>query len=446
MTRFFAPVPLAPLIVFRIAFGALLCWEVWRWFALGWIEAFWSRPRFHFTYFGFGWVQPWSGDGLWIHCAVLMLLAVGVLVGAWYRFCAALFTLGFTYVFLLDQTQYLNHVYLMCLLSFLLIFVPAHRNLSVDAWRRPRRRAHTTPAWTLGVLRAQIGLVYFYAGLAKVNGDWLRGEPLRGWLAARADVPLIGAYFTESWVVWLFTCGSLCLDLLIAPALLWRRSRIAAACFAIGFHLLNWQLFGLGVFPWLMMAATVLFLPPEWLRFGGSDSAPSPVAPAARGRRMTFAILAIHLALQVLVPLRHYVYPGDVSWTEEGHRFAWHMMLREKTADVTLRALDPATGKSWRVEQWRYLTPLQRRKMSTRPDMIQQLARHVAATASVPNLRVYAIATAALNDHPRQWLVDPRVDLAAEPRALWPARWIVPLGASVPGHPIPPHGTPDDDR
>jgi hypothetical protein len=288
------------------------------------------------------------------------------------------------------------------------------------------------------LLRAQIGLVYFYAGLAKVNGDWLRGQPLHAWLAARTDV---AAFLGEPWVAWLFSYGSLALDLLMAPALLWRRTRVAALCLAIVFHLLNWQLFGLGVFPWLMIATTLLFLPPHWMRSRHDTPARSEVPT-----RLAVGLAGLYLATQALVPLRHYLYPGDVSWTEEGHRFAWHMMLREKHADVRLETFDPSTGRSGNAELWRYLSPLQARKMSTRPDMIQQLAHHVAATAKTRGLQVYAIATATLNDHPRQWLIDPRIDLAAEPRTLRPARWIVPLGATVPGAPVPEAPSPRDPR
>jgi hypothetical protein len=261
-----------------------------------------------------------------------------------------------------------------------------------------------------------------------VNGDWLRGEPLRSWLAARPHVPLIGPLLSAPWLAWLFTYGSLLLDLLLAPALFWRRTRAPAVCFAIGFHLLNWQLFGLSVFPWLMIAATLLFLAPDQPQQESRDRRLVP------RERVALGLLAVYVAVQLLVPLRHYLYPGNVSWTEEGHQFAWHMMLREKHGAVRLRAVDPDTGQSRDLELWRYLTPLQRRKMSIRPQLIQQLAHHVAAD----RLAVYALATATLNGHPRQWLIDPRIDLAAERRSLWPASWIVPLGTTVPGHPLPP--------
>lgn len=141
-----------------------------------------------------------------------------MLFGFWYRLSATLFFLGFTYVFLLEQARYLNHFYLISLISFLMIFVPAHRAFSIDALSGAR--SATAPAWALWLLRAQIGIPYFYGGLAKLNGDWLRGEPMRVWMASGTDFPLIGPWFTDERVVFLFAYGGLLIDLLVVPLLL----------------------------------------------------------------------------------------------------------------------------------------------------------------------------------------------------------------------------------
>ncbi|MDF2697959.1 MAG: Vitamin K-dependent gamma-carboxylase, partial [Labilithrix sp.] len=46
------------------------------------------------------------------------------------------------------------------------------------------------PAWVLWLVRFQIGLVYFYGGVGKLETDWLfRAMPLRIWLAANGDFP-----------------------------------------------------------------------------------------------------------------------------------------------------------------------------------------------------------------------------------------------------------------
>jgi hypothetical protein len=268
--RLFEPIDIAPLVFFRVVFGGIMLWEVYRYFSYGWIERYFIEPTFFFKYQGFGWVRPFAGDGMYIHFAALGVLAACILLGFCYRLAAALFFLGITYVFLLDQTNYLNHLYLICILSFILIFVPAHRALSLDAALRPRLRSSTAPAWTLWLLRFQIAVPYFFGAIAKFNADWLlAAQPMRMWLADRTDFPVIGRWFTEPWAAYFMSWGGFLFDLLFVPLLLWRRTRPFAFAFAAVFHLMNFQLFHIGVFTWLMLVASLIFLPPPATRFAG---------------------------------------------------------------------------------------------------------------------------------------------------------------------------------
>lgn len=417
-----APIDIAALVYFRIVFGAIMLWEVWRYFSHGWIARYYIHPTFHFTYDGFQWVQPWPGNGMYVHFYALGALAVCIMLGLWYRLSATLFFLGFTYVFLLEQARYLNHFYLISLLSLLMILIPAHRAFSIDAWRRPSLASQTAPSWALWLLRAQIGIAYIYGGLAKLNGDWLRGEPMRMWMARRTDFPLIGSFFTEEWMVYLFSYGGLLLDLFVVPLLLYRRTRVLAFAVAVVFHLLNAQLFRIGIFPWFMIGATLLFFPPHWPRFGGLwGTAPSPSEPAvathlSQAQRLTLWLLAVYLTVQLVLPLRHFLYPGNVSWSEEGHRFAWHMKLRSKRRKTRFFATDPVSQTTWEIKSRDYLTKWQRRKMSSRPGMILQLSHHLAQELREQGYDQIAIrvhATASLNGRAPQLLINPLVDLAA---------------------------------
>ena len=164
LRRLFEPVDIAALVYYRIAFGALMLWNVWFYYQRGFIAAFWIDPTFLFSFPAFAWVHPWPGDGMYHHFLALAVLAVLIAAGCFYRMSAALFCVGLTYVFLLDQANYRNHFYLLCLMSFLMVFVPAHRAFSVDAWRRPSLASATAPAWTLWILRAQMGAVYVFGG------------------------------------------------------------------------------------------------------------------------------------------------------------------------------------------------------------------------------------------------------------------------------------------
>ena len=453
--RLFAPVDIASLVLFRLGFGAIMLWEVWRYLADGRVSRYYIRPEFHFKYFGFEWVQAWGGNEMTWHFYGLGALAVCIMAGLFYRAAAALFFLGFTYVFLLDQARYLNHFYLVSLISFLIIFVPAHRAFSLDALMRPRLRSSTAPAWSLWMLRAQIGIVYFFGGVAKLSSDWLQGEPMRMWLADRTDFPLLGQYFTQEWMVYSFAYGGMLLDLFVVPLLLWKPTRWLAILLSTAFHLMNARLFDIGIFPWFMLCSTLLFLEPDFPRrtwgalkqmvtkssgwrpavdLGGARPAGS--GGWSVGQRTAATFLVMYFTVQVLMPLRHFVYPGDANWTEEGHRFAWHMKLRSKDGEVRYKVVQPSTGRFWDFDPEGYVDKKQLEEMSTRPDMIQQFAKYLAQAMKrkgYGDVQVHALATASLNGREEQQLIDPTADLAKEKRTLLPAAWIVPLSTPLKG-------------
>lgn len=442
--RLFRPVDISFLVFFRIAFAATMLWHVARYASSGAVEYYYVRPAFHFTYYGFDWVRPWPGAGMYVHFLLLGVFSLFLLLGLWYRVSAVLVWLGFTYTFLLEKALYQNHYYLTSLIAFLLIFLPAHRACSLDALRRPGLRSDFVPAWTLWLLRAQIAIPYFYGGLAKLNGDWLRGQPMRLGLAERAHFPVLGPLFAGDWidiewVVAFFAWGGALFDLLIVPALMWRRTRAAAFIVAVfGFHLMNAYLFQIGFFPWFMIAATTVFFEPDWARRLVSRPL-SPAAPAARTagwefsarrRRAILVCLGLYLAVQLTVPLRHYFYAGDVSWTEEGHRFAWHMMLRGKICGLTIYARDARTGRVGAVDPREYLNRRQLEKLGKEPDMVLQFCHSLARDLERRGFRgveLRVVDLVSLNGRKAQLFIDPTVDLAAQPRTWRHYSWVLPL-------------------
>ena len=208
---------------FRAIFGLLCLAVIVRYFAHGWIGPLYIEPDHHFAYAGFGWLQPWPGWGMHAHFAFLGLLSLGIAAGYHFRLCAALFCVGFTYVELLDRATYLNHHYLICLVSLLLAVLPLGRS--------------TATVWALWILRAQVGVVYIFAGVAKLNADWLlEALPLRIWLYQIGGLPVVGPLLQESWVAYAMSWGGALFDLAIVPALLCRATRIPAYCVLVAFH------------------------------------------------------------------------------------------------------------------------------------------------------------------------------------------------------------------
>lgn len=430
-----APIDPSSLAVARGLFGLLLLALVVRYLAHGWIDEGFYQPRHFFHYLGLSWVEPWPYPGMYVHFGLMAACAVALVLGFHHRLAALGYGVLLAYAHACDVTAYLNHYYLLVLLCGVFAVVPASATLAIDA-HRGRTRVATMPAWMLWLVRFQVGCVYVFGGIAKLEPSWLvDGEPLRTWLAARPDFPLLGGLFGEPWVALAASWLAAGFDLTIVGWLSWRRTRAVAYAAVIGFHLVTGMMFQLGLFPWVMTAMATVFFAPSWPRqlvarwWPVAPAAPATGAehpPPARGWT---SVLALYGALQVAIPLRHHLYPGDGLWTEQGFRFAWKVMLVEKSGACELRAIDPTTGRRWVISPARYYTPVQAAMMATQPDLILQFAHAAAADLrgqGVATPRVYADCFVSLHGRPRARLIDPTVDLATARDALAPRPWIHP--------------------
>lgn len=436
------------LAAFRIAFGGLMLFSTVRFWAYGWIDELLVQPTYHFTYAGFDWVRPWPAWGMYAHFVVMALAALCVMLGAWTRRAAAVFFFTFTYAELIEKSAYLNHYVLVSLLALLLCFVRSGAAWSVDAWRRGESRS--VPRWSYAILRSQIAIVYFFAGFAKLNADWLfRAEPLATWLQSFTDLPIVGPAMGQLWLAFAMSWIGAIYDLSIFAWLSWRRTRPVAVVASLVFHITIWLLFPVGVFSWVMLISITIFFDPAWpMRAVTWLASRLPrwrrlALPAARataphagrgGLRRGWVLLAIgYFAVQIAVPLRFVAFPGNVNWTEEGFRFAWRVMLIEKTGQLEYRLYADGVEEPTVVYPRQELTRLQYRMIVTQPDMIHDFARVIASRHRAlghRGVRVFADSWVALNGRPSQRMIDPNVDLAAEPRRLGHAPWILPQGDS----------------
>jgi len=446
----FKPVDSSFLVVFRIGFAVIMFWEVIRYWSNDWIRLFYIEPDLHFKYYGFEWVHAWPGDGMYYHFIAMGILAVFVGIGFLYRLSALLFFLAFSYVFFLDQARYLNHFYMVMLISFLLVILPANRTFSFDAKLWPRLKSDIVPNWTLWILRAQLEIIYVYAGLVKINDDWLNLEPLRMWLSTRSDMPIVGDLYSQDWAIAVAAYGVILLHVVGAPLLLWKRTRLAIFIIYAAFHILNHFTFNIGIFPWLTLFSTLVFFDPDWpkqvkariARFidpdhqgdfveHSSSNNYSALAPGPLAQNLWLIFFGAWLTYQTLFPLRHFLYPGEVSWTEEGHRFAWRMKLRDKEAFADFNIVDPEGNQSWYIEPEPYLTEKQARKMPTQPDMILQFAHFLEKKwrqdYGLNDVEIRVTNYVSLNGREPAPMVNPSIDLTKIERGLNHADWILPL-------------------
>jgi hypothetical protein len=187
------------------------------------------------------------------------------------------------------------------------------------------------------------------------------------------------------------------------------------------FHGLTSVLFPIGIFPWLMIGLTPIFLDPSWPRrwLGRAGEGVPPRVVTLVYERPLMAMLALHLLLQTLIPLRAFVESDDVAWTEQGFRFAWRVMAMEKAGIGDVSPARPRDGEDWTVDPRAELTTLQTDMMATQPDMIADYARHLAAEArraGHADVEVRADVFVSLNGRPNRRFVDPDADLASAAR------------------------------
>ncbi|MET0340484.1 MAG: HTTM domain-containing protein [Polyangiales bacterium] len=442
-----APVDAAWLAALRVMFGLMITVSALRFLWFGWVARFFVEPRFYFKYWGFSWVEPLGASAMDALFWVLAGLGVLVAMGACFRVAAALLVLGFTYVQLIDVTTYLNHYYLVSLLGGLLALSPAGRTASVDAWLRPRIRRTRVQAGWHWLFRFQVGVVYTFAGLAKAHGDWLlHAQPLRIWLGSHTGMPVLGPLFRLEETAVLMSWGGFLFDTMVPWLLSFRRTRPYAYVALIGFHALVGMLFPIGMFPVIMIVAALVFFPPDWPRAllaplrGARAASEAGTLPPRRIGRPALLIAGLYALVQLALPLRAFAYGGDVRWHEQGMRFSWRVMVREKNASITYKVYSKVTGQTWYVSPDRYLTAVQAREIAGQPDLILQLAHHIGAEfrrrARGP-VAVTVEALVSLNGRPSAPLIDPRVDLTTVEDGLGRAAWILPAPAGTPPHTRP---------
>ena len=424
MTEINKPVSIIPLVRFRIAFGLLMFASLIRFWSRGWIDTVYVKPTFHFSYSGFEWVKSLGDPGMYILFLAVIIASLLICLGLFYRIAAIVFFLGFTYIELIDVTTYLNHYYFISLISFLMIWLPSNRKYSLDVYLKRVQPSETVPSWTVGIIRFQLAVVYIFAGLAKLNYDWLiEAQPMKTWLPAKSHLPIIGSLLYKEWVAYLFSWFGAAYDLFIVFFLMNKKTRPVAYLFVVIFHLATALFFpGIGMFPYVMIASTLIFFP-------GKIKSEAVPAPTIKQPRLIPYALIFYAVIQILVPIRFLLYPGHLFWNEEGFRFSWRVMLMEKAGAAYFTIKEPS-GRRFEVNNSEFLTPLQEKMMSTQPDMIVKYATYLAEIfrkRGIKNPEVTAEVYVTLNGARSQLFVDSTVNLAAQRTGWQHYNWVLPI-------------------
>lgn len=411
----------SPLLIFRIFFGILVSLECFGALLTGWVKRNLVTPQFTFPFIDFEWLQHLAGPGMYFYFAIMGTLGICIALGYKYRFSIIVFTILWAAVYLMQKTAYNNHYYLLILISFLMCLFPAHRNYSIDARTNIVSKQDSMYAYVKWIIVLQLLIVYVYASIAKLYGDWLDFGMIKILMRPKADYFLIGEILQEPWAHKIIGTVGILFDLFIIPALLWKPTRKIAFFLSIFFHLFNSIVFQIGIFPYLSLAFSVFFFETETIRkiffknktryFAEKISYPSFKTSFLLGFGMYFIV-------QALLPLRHHTIKDNVLWTEEGHRMSWRMMLRSRNGRGHFKVVNHTTGKQIFIRPDDYLNQSQKRKVFSYPDFAWQFANYMKKEYSQngEKIAVYLIeSTISINGRPHVPFIDSKTDLANTP-------------------------------
>ena len=441
------PVHSAALAAFRFLFGIMILGSTIRFWAKGWIEELYIKPQFFFSYYGLEWIKPLGEHTYWLFI-ICGISALFFALGLFYRVSSILLFMSFTYIEFMDKTNYLNHYYFVTLVLFLMMWLPANVNYSLDALRNKQLHKRYIPRWTLGSIRLMMSIVYFYAGIAKLNSDWImEAMPLRIWLPANNDMPVIGPLFNHVWVAYFFSWFGALYDITVPFFLMNRKTRLYAYATVIIFHLLTAMLFPIGVFPYVMiLSALVFFDSKDWDRLLSTIS--NNIKPvkahnttsyytfAPLFKKPVMALFAVFFAIQLLMPWRYLLTKDELFWTEEGYRFSWRVMLMEKMGYAQFVVKDAETGEKVAVNNNLFLTRNQEKMMATQPDFILQYAHLLHQhyeQMGMNDPEVYAMVYVAMNGRRSRLFVDTSVNLAKVQDGFKHKNWLLAFNGKIYG-------------
>lgn len=426
---FFKNIDNSPLIVFRIFFGFLISCESFGAIITGWVKRVLIEPKFTFSFIGLEWLQPLPGYGMYFYFIIMGLFGIAIMLGYRYRVAIIGYTILWAGVYFMQKTSYNNHYYLLLIISFYMIFLPANQYASLDVKQQRIHKQNTMPYWISLLFIVQVTIVYFYAAIAKFYPDWLDGTFTKLLLSGTTSNEFLLKIFLNKYFYLFIAYAGILFDLLIVPLLLFKKTRTIALAASLSFHLFNAIFLQIGIFPFFALSFSLFFYPPEKIRklfFKNKPSIEEPIAYNYSRKRFFLYFLIPFLFIQFILPLRHHLIEGDVLWTEEGHRLSWRMMLRKRDGFINFKIKNNDTGEITSYDYHKNLSPKQANTLATKPDFIWQYCQRIKQEYSGKNISIFIDCKNNINNGEFKTLIDPKQDFVkAKWNYFWHNEWVL---------------------
>ncbi|BFZ17560.1 hypothetical protein BsWGS_20599 [Bradybaena similaris] len=454
----------------RVFFGFIMILDVIEERGMAFADSWWgSEEECRFPLFDF--LQPLPLQWMYVVYLIMLSGAIGMMLGFKMRLSSMAFLATYWYIFFVDKTSWNNHSYLFGILGFLFAISDANRYWSLDGLLNPSINNAHVPLWNYTLIRAQMIIVYFIAGLKKLDMDWVSGYSMQSLSTHPVFYPF-KILLTEPQIdLYIVHLGGLFIDLLMGFFLFFDKTREFGLIVTVSFHLMNSQLFSIGMFPWAMVMmqfilcntnwprkffkkipSSLRLFTPEEVEFQPSLScvypkdcvksetnnskyqmAYSEIAPPTSPRlkhKIASLFTILFVAWQFFLPYSHGITKGYNNWTNGLYGYSWDMMVHSWSVQhIRISYYDKDTGHSG------YLNPKVwtggSRRWSSHGDMIKQHAHCIANNLrkyNITNVALYFDVWKSLNDRFQQRMVDPRVDIVtADWNPFLQPSWLMPL-------------------
>ncbi|MGH1457079.1 MAG: HTTM domain-containing protein [Alphaproteobacteria bacterium] len=426
----------ASLAVFRIMLGILLLSDALNKFPKKFII-----KDFRPTYHGFDWIQA-NPDLVNLCINILPYTIICVIFGFLYRITMPVTTLMVAYLFFAFPEHYLNHYYLLLLYLILMSVIPAHKTWSIDAIIQNKKEENTTPSWCYLILKLQTEIMLIFAGLVKINNDWLHLLPLSGWIRIGfQDIPIINHLVLYDTTIAIGAYGIILLHILGAPLLFHRKTRPWIFGLYVCFHLINSQIFHIGIFPFMAIAATLLFFAPNWPKTFWSKISIYILPPLTHiknatsksklPRKIIIALISIWLLVQIVLPIPALLSTNlQVEWTGHRDMFSWRMMLNERSIKSAVFAVHiPERRRIEFVSLKSHLTPMQCFRITWSDTTVQfanYLEKLYQEKYDTNDVRVHAYIIIRVNLREEELWANPTIDISKYETKYGTYEWLEP--------------------
>lgn len=459
----------ASLGVVRALFGLLMVFDIPEERGLSEIDVKWGDPSIcYFPLFNFlsPLPLPWMG----IIYLIMWCGAMGIMLGFMFRISCLSFLVPYWYLFFLDKSVWNNHSYLYGIVGVLLLGSNANFYWSLDCYLGTVRANTHVPLWNYTALRFQFFLLYFYAGLKKMDRDWLEGYSMTHLNQHWIFEPFKLLLTSEQVDYWIVHVAGFLLDLTIGFWLLFDKTRPYAFFFCSSFHLMNSRLFTIGMFPYVCLASLPIFSHADWPRkffkllktsdqitlhqndncmyhsisgkkgkYSKKKSEPSP-SNLTWKHNVVVSLLLCHVGLQVFLPYSHFITKGYNNWTNGLYGYSWDMMVHSwDTILVVVKVVDNDSGKEHFIdsEAWvlnnrwtKHADMIVQYGQCLKRNLMREREKNVKLNDYITsdNISLYIDVWSSLNGRFQQRMFDPRVNiLTARWAPLEETSWLMPL-------------------